>query len=238
MAQPELTVITPTYNEREAIVDVLRDLSEALRDVETEFVVVDDNSPDGTADAVREAFAGDASVRVIVRTQIRGLALSIREGIEASTGHFLLVMDSDGNHSPADAHTMYQICRLVDVVVGSRFVYGGGMADRRRYFASYTYNLFMRFMIGTQIDDNLSGFFCIRRDRLMKFDFDKIFWGYGDYFFRLLKFVQRDKLRLVELPVFYGPRRGGTSKTAILNILVLYTWEVFKLSFWRITGRW
>lgn len=237
----DLSVVLPTYNERENIVPLLEALMAALSELSElsyELVVVDDNSPDGTAQAVRERFGDDKAVKLIVRTADKGFANSIRDGILASSGEIVAVMDTDFNHPPKDLPTLYGIAKYVDIVVGSRFIFGGGMPSTARYFASYIYNIIMRLLLGTRIDDNLSGFFAMRRDRLIALPFDKIFWGYGDYFFRMLLLSQRAGYRHVEVPVFYEPRPGGEAKTRILGIFTQYTGEVLRLMWLRMQGRW
>jgi dolichol-phosphate mannosyltransferase len=236
----ELSVILPCYNERENIVPLVRDLLSLLSFLEggLEVLVVDDNSPDGTAQVTREAFADDERVKVLVRTNNRGLANSIRDGLETAHGRILVVMDTDFNHPPADVPGLYHIASYADLVVGSRFVFGGGMPDGARYLLSYVYNIFMRLMLGTRIDDNLSGFFAIRREALTLLPFDKIFWGYGDYFFRLLLLAQRAKMRVIQVPVQYGLRPAGEMKTRFLGIFTQYTGEVLKLFWLRAKGKW
>lgn len=88
------------------------------------------------------------------------------------------------------------------------------------------------------MDENLSGLFAIRRECLFALDFDRIFWGYGDYFFRLLLRSQAKHFVHVELPVFYGERAGGVSKTHALRIFARYTKEVFYLMALKATGKW
>ena len=123
-----LSIVVPTYNEAANIVGLVAQLLDAPD--AREVLVVDDNSPDGTARLVQESFANDARVRLIVRTRDRGLAKSVRAGIEASRGDFVAVMDSDFNHDPEIIHTMRDLLAHFDLVVGSRFVAGGGMEDR------------------------------------------------------------------------------------------------------------
>ena len=241
MPAPEkLSVVLPTFEERENICRLVEEVLAVGASVcpDIEVLIVDDNSPDGTAEAVQRRFGGDERVRLIVRTQDRGLAKSIRAGLETATGDILLVMDTDFNHPPKDVATLYLFAQRADLVVGSRFILGGGMPNRTRYLLSYLYNIFMRWTIGTKIDDNLSGFFSIRREALEQIDFDKVFWGYGDYFFRLLLLSQRAGLRHVQVPVFYGERPGGHSKTRALSVLIQYTREVVKLLVLKLRGRW
>lgn len=238
--QPDVSVILPTFQERENIVPLVRELREEFRGlcVKYEILIIDDRSPDGTSDVARAAFADDPSIMIIDRNPPAGLAFSIREGIEKSHGNVVLVMDTDFNHQPKDAVLIYKVARLVDLGIGSRFIFGGGMSNRLRYFLSYTYNLFMRLSLGTRMDDNLSGLFAIKRAALFKLDFDKIFWGYGDYFFRLLLLSQRQRFTHVQVPIFYGERIAGASKTRFLPIFMKYTREVVRLIFLRATKQW
>ena len=216
-----LSVIVPTYNESANIVPLVTKLLEAGDT--REIVVVDDDSPDGTAELVRQRFASDPRVKLIVRREDRGLAKSVRAGLEASTGSLLAVMDSDFNHDPIVIDTMRSLLAHFDLVVGSRFVAGGGMEDRFRYYCSLVYNMFVRTVLGTRMQDNLSGFFAIRRSALEHMDKDRIFFGYGDYFFRLLSQAADLALPTVEIPVFYSLRHGGESKTKYFGVLRQYT---------------
>jgi len=222
-----LSVIVPTYNEAANIVPLVTRLLAApdLREV----VVVDDNSPDGTAALVQQSFGADARVKLIVRTHDRGLASSVRAGIEASGGELIAVMDSDFNHDPEVIQTMRALLEFFDVVVGSRFVAGGGMEDRFRYYCSLVYNQAIRTLLGTRVQDNLSGFFAMRREVYSHLQPERIFFGYGDYFFRMLSQVTDLALPIVEIPVFYRLRHGGESKTKYFSVLAQYSRAVAAL---------
>ena len=91
------------------------------------------------------------------------------------------------------------------------------------------YNPFIRLMFRTQVQDNLSGFFSIYRRTLMELDLDQIFYGYGDYFIRLLITAWRKKLAMLEVPVYYRLRRYGHSKTQFMRTFVQYTVSVLRL---------
>jgi dolichol-phosphate mannosyltransferase len=238
--RPNVSIILPTFNEKDNIVSLVEELRSRFRagHYSYELLVVDDQSPDGTAGIVATAFAEDPGVRVIVRRKNPGLAYSIREGIERSTGAIILVMDTDFNHKPTDATLLFQVAQYVDLVIGSRFTFGGGMSNLLRYYLSYLYNIFLRLTLGTRLDDNLSGLFAIKRERMFQLDFDKIFWGYGDYFFRLLLLSQRAGFLHIEVPVYYGERLGGESKTRFVGIFAKYTREVFYLIVLKALGRW
>lgn len=223
--RPLVSVILPTYNEAGNIGDLVAAIRQALGDagMAYEVIVVDDNSPDGTADIVRRQFGDAPEVRLEVRTRGRGLASAIRHGIEQSQGEIVAVMDTDFNHPPAMLPQMVDFLKYYDLVIGSRFVMGGGMEDIRRYYLSYIYNFWVRITLRTQIQDNLSGFFTMRRAQLNTYRFDEIFYGYGDYFIRLLLGAWRRKMRILEVPVFYDLRRHGASKTDFGGVFKQYT---------------
>lgn len=226
-----LSVILPTYNEVGNIVPLLEAIIRNLgAGPDVEIIVVDDNSPDGTLDAVRAAFP-EGPVVPILRTTDRGLARSIRAGIEAATGDRIAVLDTDFTHDPDLLPTMVHLAERFDVVVGSRFCAGGGMPDLPHYLASLVYNWGLRIVLRTQIQDSLSGYFVINRATLEKLPFDSIFSGYGDYFFRLLFFAQRNRASIVEMPVVYDTRRKGESKSVFWKLLFSYSLAALKLRF-------
>ena len=140
-----------------------------------EIIVADDNSPDGTAKEVMSKFRVDKRVKCFVRDKNKGLANSIKDGIASSCGQIIVVMDTDFNHPPHDAFILYKIAKYVDIAVGSRFIQGGGMKETHRYFLSYLYNIFMRIILRTRLDDNLSGFFMIQRKALFQLDLIRFF---------------------------------------------------------------
>jgi len=224
------SIILPTYNERDNIVDLIHSILEHVGSagLDYEIVVVDDSSPDGTAMAVRERFGDNPRVRVIVRTE-RGLATAIKHGILNSFGEIIVVMDTDFNHDPKMIPQMVKFLEYYDIIIGSRFVMAGGMEDRTRYFLSFLYNLFIRLLFRTQVQDNLSGFFSIYREKLMEMDLDHIFYGYGDYFIRLLITAWRKNLNMLEVPVFYRLRLHGHSKTQAIRVFWQYTRSVLRL---------
>ncbi len=227
-----LSVVLPTYNERGNIEELVRRIKQTLDGItDYEIIVVDDNSPDGTADVIRGAFGGDGSVRLDVRTDERGLATAIRRGIELSTGATIVIMDTDFNHDPKYIPQFIKLIQYYDVVVGSRFLYGGGMYSQWRYYSSLLYNIFIRFVLGIPITDKLSGFFAARRDTLERLDFDWIFYGYGDYFIRLLMSVVDLRLSILEIPVFYDNRPAGESKTRFFKEFIRYTASVLRMRF-------
>lgn len=222
----KVSIILPTYCERGNIGDLI-DAIEAVslpNPWETEIIVVDDNSPDGTSELVQKRqVQAPVHLRSFKRLDERGLATAIRFGIQQSTGDVIVVMDTDFNHEPQMIPQMVKLLEFYDMVIGSRFVVGGGMEDRRRYFYSLMYNLFVRMTLRLQIQDNLSGFFAIRRERLLALNQPKIFRGYGEYFIRLLFAAKKSGYHILEVPVFYVLRRHGESKSRFWSMVQDYT---------------
>lgn len=227
----KVSVILPTYNEKGNIIELVNEIMEQLSavDIEKEIIIVDDNSPDETGKVVQDRFSEDESVKVFIRTEERGFATAIRYGIEKSSGDIIVVMDTDFNHDPKMLPQLVKFLEYYDIVIGSRFTVGGGMDDTFRYFGSFFYNMFIRILLHTQIQDNLCGFFAIRREKLFALDFEKIFFGYGDYFFRLLFYAQRRRFKILEIPTFYQLRKYGESKTNLISVFIKYSIALLKL---------
>lgn len=227
----KVSVILPTYNEKGNIIELIAGIMEQLSamDIEKEIIIVDDNSPDNTGKVVRDSFSKDKRVKVFIRTEERGLATAIRYGIENSSGDILVIMDTDFNHDPKMLPQMVKFLEYYDIIGGSRFTMGGRMEPTFRYLGSFFYNMFIRILLHTQIQDNLSGFFAFRREKLFALDFDRIFFGYGDYYFRLLFYAQRRKFKILEIPVVYQLRKYGESKTNLISVFIKYSIALLKL---------
>jgi dolichol-phosphate mannosyltransferase len=124
---------------------------------------------------------------------------------------------------------MLHIARIYDIVSGSRFCAGGRMQDRVHYLASLAYNWLLRVLLRTQIQDNLGGYFAMKRADLLALPMDEIFRGYGEYFFRMLYFAQRRGLKVIEIPAVYRLRTHGASKSSFLSMFFSYSWSAIEL---------
>lgn len=232
-----VSLVLPTYNERDGIAELAGEILAIARAarLDIEIIVVDDASPDGTAAHLAEVFRADPAVRIHVRRSERGLASAIRRGIAEARGEMIVVMDSDGNHDPALVPLMVRCAEEFDVVVGSRYVLGGGMLTSTfRYWASYSFNVLIRVVLGLRIHDSLSGYLAFRRSLLEPLDPAAIFYGYGDYAIRLLYQVVRRGGRVLEIPTVYRFRKGGESKTRFFAYFWTYLASVLRL---RLSGR-
>jgi dolichol-phosphate mannosyltransferase len=225
-----ISVVLPTFNESLNIHELLREIRLALGGQdEWEILVVDDASPDGTAAAVAEAGRDDSRIRLLARSE-RGLAGAVRHGCERAIGDVIVVMDSDFNHRPEHIPELLAALPACDLVVGSRYVAGGGMPRSRLRFAlSGLYNVAVRSILALPTRDNLSGFLAFRPSLLGVLPADDVFVGYGDYAIRLIQAVHRAGGRIAEVPAVYGTRPYGESKTRFLYHLMTYTRTVLEL---------
>ncbi|MEI7982548.1 MAG: glycosyltransferase [Bacteroidota bacterium] len=229
-----VSVILPTFNERDSINHLIREILQILEPEKYDFeiVIVDDMSPDGTYDEIVREFSGDPRVVPLLRQNEKGLATAIWHGINNSKGKKVVVMDTDFNHPPNLIPLLVKITDYFDIAVGSRYVIGGGMETSRfRYLGSKLFNKFIHYLLGMKTTDNLSGFFAFNKKILEGVKPELIFYGYGDYFIRFLYTMQKQKKFILEVPVVYKDRKGGLSKTNLKNELFNYTRTVIKIRF-------
>jgi dolichol-phosphate mannosyltransferase len=165
---PELTVVVPTYSERDNICEVVRRLAKTLDGVEWEVVFVDDDSPDGTSVMAKSLGSRDGRVRCIRRVGRRGLAGACIEGILSSSAPIVAVMDADLQHDETILPQMLQAIRSgSDLAVASRYTAGGsataGLSAIRKWGSGLATRM-ANSLIGPKVSDPMSGFFMIRRE--------------------------------------------------------------------------
>lgn len=223
-------MVLPTFNEAGNILRLIHAIRDHAAALEPTVIVVDDNSPDGTGRLVRERFGEDPRVRLLVRTAERGLTSAIAAGVRLASTPLLAVMDTDFNHDPQVLSAMHrEIQAGAEMVVGSRFVRGGGMDERLRCELSRNYCRILRLAVGSRIHDHLSGFWMARASAIAHINPADVYVdGYGDYFIRLLAHAEGTGVRIVETPVWYRRRTYGTSKTAFLPVFARYTGTVLR----------
>ena len=227
----EISIILPTYNEKDNIVRLVETIKKLNLEQTFEILIIDDNSPDGTYQFSKDNLYNEKNVKIVLRKNIRGLAFSIKEGIEKSTGEHIIVMDTDFTHDPILIKKMISLSSKYEIISGSRYVSGGYMENQLHGKLSYYYNIMLKFILKTKVNDNLGGYFLIKRNLLNKLEFDKIFYGYGDYFFRLLYFSKNKNAKIIEIPAVYKQRIYGKSKSNFLAMLFKYFYAAVKLRF-------
>lgn len=211
---PELSVIVPTFNERDNVTVLYRRLEATLVNIAWEVVFVDDNSPDGTWDVVRALALKDSRVRCIRRIGRRGLSGACIEGILASSAPYAAVIDADLQHDETQLPKMLLLLASdkADLVVGSRYIegYKSEGFNKQRAGASALATEFARKMLRVEIADPMSGFFMVRRDR-----FEQLAPKLSVHGFKILLDLvasANGNLRAVEIPYTFGARQHGESK--------------------------
>ncbi len=233
-------VIIPTYNEIENIskmLDTVMNLNEGF-----DVLIVDDGSPDGTAQVVREkmdAFGG--RIHLEERTGKLGLGTAYIHGFKwalARGYEYIFEMDCDFSHDPNDLARLKKACEEgADLSIGSRYVKGVNVVNwpMSRVLLSYFASVYVRFITGMPIQDATAGFKCYKRATLEGINFDKIhFVGYAFQIEMKFKVWQR-KMSVVEVPVIFTDRTEGESKMssgiikeAIFGVIKLKLWSLFQ----------
>ncbi len=216
------SVILPTFNEADAIAELLNAIHKQLKSYPYEILVIDDNSPDGTARIVKKTARSGIPVRSIVNKTRLGLAESIAIGIQEARGFFIIGMDADYNHDPGTLPLLISATKRADLVIASRFIPGGGMYDPFRYYSSLIFNSLIRVLFSYPCRDNTSGYYIIKKQDVLKLQPDHIYRGYGEYHLRLVMTARKKGFRIMEIPTVYPKRLGGTSKSKLWNMFPVY----------------
>jgi dolichol-phosphate mannosyltransferase len=228
---PAVSVVVPTYNEARNIRPLLAALDEAFAGVDAEYVVVDDDSKDGTA----QQAMGHPRTRVVVRKGERGLATAVARGLREATGTYVAVMDADFQHPPASVRALYDRAVATDahLVVGSRYAAGGSEGKfswaRRQisHGAAGLARLALPPVRQHGITDPMSGLFLVRRDRLAGVDLRP--QGYKI----LLELLARVPFgRVEEVGYRFATRREGASKLGA-KVLLQYVLHLAWLALWH-----
>lgn len=233
------SIIIPTFNERQNILKLIPKIEKVARknNLKIEIIVVDDDSPDKTGYLAKNFFFENKTVRVFIRKKGRGLGTAILFGIKRSRGGVIVGMDADFNHPPEKIPELIGGLKKADLVVASRFIKGGGTEDKLRYIFTFLFNVFLRRFLGFPTMDNLSGFYCIKKEKLFTLSLDEIYNGYGEYHLRLVYLANLNNFKIKEIPVFYPSRSYGKSKSNLRKLFFIYFKEAFLLRFGN-TDRW
>jgi len=212
---PQLSVIVPTFNETDNVVELRDRVAAALEGVDWEMIFVDDDSPDGTARALRAMAQADRRVRCIQRVGRRGLSTACIEGVLASSAPFVAVIDADLQHDERLLPKMLETLERepLDVVVGSRYVERGGIGDwdASRAAASRLATRLAHLVLKADLKDPMSGFFMIRHEAFLAC----VRAGMSGVGFKILLDLFATSptlLRFKELPYEFRNRAAGESK--------------------------
>ena len=235
----EKLVIVPTYNEVENI-DVLLERLLALPHG-LDVLVVDDGSPDGTADHVKAWQAKTPRVHLLQRPGKMGLGSAYRDGFRyalANGAEYIFEMDADFSHDPDAIGDFLEATKDADIVLGSRYLHGVTVVNwpLSRLILSYSANVYTRIVTGMPLADATGGFKCFRRRALEGIHLDRVKTeGYGFQIEMSFRCWKRG-FRIKEIPIVFVDRRAGVSK---MNKKIVYeaAWMVWKLRLLDLLGR-
>jgi glycosyltransferase involved in cell wall biosynthesis len=199
--------------------------------LDVEIVIVDDCSTDGTISEVERARSFGVPLTIIRNDYRLGLGASIGIGVKSSKSDFVAVMDSDFTHSPDDLSKMVLLLSEHDFVFGSRFSQSIAHDGLPTYIASRLYQQLLRPVLKLPFRDILGGFWVTNRRVLETVPSNRVFLGYGDYFFRLLSSLVRGSVSILEFSATYRERSSGQSKSKPLQMMFTY---LFRAVRWRV----
>ncbi|MCX7735125.1 MAG: polyprenol monophosphomannose synthase [Candidatus Kapabacteria bacterium] len=228
-------IVIPTYNEVDNISRLIDTIFNIKSDID--ILIVDDNSPDGTAEVVSKMMIKDSRIHLIRRPGKMGLGTAYCDGFKYALDkgfEFIFEMDADFSHNPEDIPRFLETIHDYDLVIGSRYVSGVNVVNwpLKRLILSYGANLYTRIITGMPVYDATGGFKCFRAEALKKIDLNKIKSnGYGfqiEMNFRLWK----SGARLKEIPIIFIDRRSGVSKMnkKIIYEAIFLVWKLKILS--------
>lgn len=231
---PLLSIVSPTFNEHDNLQELVRRLDQQLAGIDWEIVFVDDDSTDGSPQALRSLSQSDPRVRFLHRIGRRGLASAVVEGILSTSSPFVAVMDADLQHDESRLVDMLERLRSsnCDIVVGSRYLEAGGVDgwDKSRQTISRVATSLAHILFKTELSDPMSGFFMLKREA-----FDHSVRRLSNLGYKILLDIlvsARPPLTVAEVPYVFRNRVHGESK---LDAAV--TWEYLMLLLDKTMGR-
>lgn len=216
VSEGRMLVVIPTYNEAENIPIVIRKVLDVTSDLD--ILVVDDNSPDGTANTVERISLTESRVHLMTRKSKGGLGTAYVAGFRYAIDHgyeYVMEMDADLSHEPGEIPRFRQaLLNHADVAVGSRYSHGVSVLNWpiKRLLLSYGSNIFARIVTGVPVNDMTSGFKAFKVSALKSIDLNSI--RSNGYAFQVEMNVRayRRGFRIIEVPIVFTERRIGASK--------------------------
>lgn len=214
----EISIVVPTYNERENIETLLLAFSKTLEGYDYEIIIVDDNSPDGTARIVQEYAAEVDRIKLLVRSGKLGLGSAILDGFKMAKGNYFLMVDADLSHRPEDIKRLIDNRKGADIVIGSRYIKGGkiiGWPMKRRIISRSAVGL-AKTLFNLKVKDPVSGFALYKKEifERQSSKLDPI-----GYKLLLEILVKSQELTVTEIPITFLERKNGQSKLNLDEII-------------------
>jgi len=221
------SVIIPTYNEKENIVDLIQQI--LALPIKARVIVVDDNSPDGTGQVVNELARQRPEVSIIHRAGKLGLGTAYVAGFKkalAEGAERLITMDADFSHHPAYIPPLVALANHYHITIGSRYIPNGGVAnwEWQRRLLSWSANTFARTLLGLKARDCTAGFRCYHREVLLNIELDQIFSNGYSFLVEMIFRCQQKGFPVGEIPIIFTNRERGQSKISQREIYkAMYT---------------
>lgn len=215
-----ISIVIPTYNEAENIEDLLQNIEEVVQDWEIEFIVVDDNSSDGTAEIVRDLKSEIDNVKLIEREGKLGIGSAYKRGFQDAEGDIVLQMDADFSHRPEDIPKLISAIEDGnDIAIGSRYVEGGNRNDPLlRRINPWIGRFLYVYILKSPVNDFTSGFKAYKKEvarKIPKYDLPD---GFHFQAASLMKLVKQGKITQ-EVPIDFQPRRAGEPKYSTRDLV-------------------
>ncbi len=232
-------VVIPTYNEAANVRNLIPEILKVNSTLE--ILVVDDSSPDGTADAVKELMASDARIHLVQRQEKSGLGTAYVVGFRYAIEHcfdYVFEMDADHSHDARELPNFLAMMNQYDLVIGSRYRNGVRVLNWpvQRLLLSYFANVYTRLITGLPIKDATGGFKCFRRSVLESIDLGSIKSNGYAFQIEMTYKAWKKGFRLHEIPIVFMDRRAGTSKMS-KSIVYEAVFMVWKLRLRSLFGR-
>lgn len=238
MQKNEVLIIIPTYNERENIVLIVPEIKKILP--EADILVVDDSSPDGTAQCVREMAASIKGIHLLERPEKNGLGRAYISGFLWALERpyqYIFEMDADFSHDPKYLPDFLKAIEKNDLVIGSRYVSGVNVINwpMSRLLLSYCGNRFASALTGISVKDCTGGFKCFRRELLLKLNLEKISSSGYSFQVEINYYAWKKGFKIAEIPIVFTDRRLGVSKmsTKIIREAFLLIWKLRFVSLFK-----
>jgi dolichol-phosphate mannosyltransferase len=226
-------IIIPTYNEADNVAKIIPEV--LAQDEGFNVLIVDDNSPDGTAKIIQEMQKTNSRIHLIERPSKLGLGTAYVAGFKYALSHgfdFVFEMDADFSHDPKLLVKLLTKAEEYDLVIGSRYISGVNVVNwpMRRLILSYSANLYTRIITGLPVKDATAGFKCYRRVVLESFNLDSIKSNGYSFQIETNFLAWKHGFRICEVPIVFTDRREGISKMSN-HIVFEAAWMVWKLKF-------
>ena len=226
LSKPTLSIVIPTYNEKDNVIIILEELKKVLKSISHEIIFVDDNSPDGTSAVVKDCMKKSSKIRLIHRIGRKGLAGAVIEGIFSANADIVAVMDCDLQHDETkllDMINLFSKNNSLDLVIGSRFTETGEISEKAfskiRKLGSKATTLIIKKVLNITSTDPLSGFFMVKKESFLKSSENLQTQGFKV----LADFLATSgkNIEIKEIGYRFKNRLAGESKMSFLTILEL-----------------